>query len=110
MVLAEAQYVDTDLDAPSQAYQQSIHTHCRSIGLQVVCLGKEERLLDCDFPGNFGAPPEMYATDDDYLTQAAASAAPAGAPGPGPGLGPSLRVTDFSVVCRRFEIPGAMLH
>ena len=91
-------------------YKQSSHTKCRSIGLQVVCLGKEERLLECAFPENFGSAVESDLTDDDYLSQAAASPASTAAPGPGPGLpgACSFGISDFSVVCRRFEITGAM--
>ena len=68
--------------------------HCAPC-FQVVCTGKEERLIDCTFPENFSAPSdaELPATP------------------PIPGIpGAFCRSDDthrFSVVCRRFEINGA---
>lgn len=65
------------------------------MALQVACTGKEERLLDCVFPENFGddKPPDER--------------------GPGaPSLGLASAPCDLNdnnrlaVICRRFEIPG----
>lgn len=60
-----------------------------------MCTGKEERLIDCSFPENFGSP-----SDTDAPAQS-----------PSRGLSNALCVDDdgrrFSVVCRRFEINGA---
>ena len=69
-----------------------------SFVFQVVCTGKEERLLDCDFPEDFvddyGSPES--ALEDD-------------APAPSSGLRSRLCDSDkdrLSVICRRFEITG----
>ena len=71
---------------------------------QVVCTGKEERLLDCDFPQDFG---EDYGSD--YYGFSYNENAPV----------PSGGIPNFScarddnrrlgVICRRFEITGASL-
>ena len=70
---------------------------------QVVCTGKEERLLDCDFPQDFGV-------DYDYSFYAGG---PEGAPAPGGGLPNSNCAGNdnerLGVICRRFEITGAVV-
>ena len=88
--------------------------------MQVVCTGKEERLLDCFFPENFGidyvnTPPTDY---NDYasIVQAPSSAVRAQgqtgtAPPPSNGLEreecSSGDMRRLSVICRRFDIRGA---
>ena len=97
---------------------------------QVVCTGKEARLLECDFPENFGA--DYFGTDDylvdvgsdyddptgDYNSNRPAQSLAASepeqmenAPAPSGGLpNAACQSTDnrrLSVVCRRFEITGA---
>jgi len=69
----------------------------------VTCTGKEDRLLDCDFPENFGV---------DYEP---ASAPVATAPPPSSGLansGCSSGTTPdnarLAVICRNFEITGTL--
>ena len=87
---------------------------------QVVCTGKEERLLDCDFPQDFGVDygSDSYTPIDDYAnwpgpSHAAPESAPMeNAPAPSGGL-PSFicdRDTErLSVICRQFEITGALV-
>ena len=70
---------------------------------QVVCTGKEERLLDCDFPQDFGVD-----YDFSYFRDGSE-----GGPAPGGGLPNSNCVRNdnrrLGVICRRFEITGAPL-
>lgn len=79
--------------------------------LQVVCTGKEQRLLDYVSPQDF--PPGMdYAGDYDYkFLDYLFGIAPAP---PQPGLLNTLCESDderrLAVICRRFEITGADLH
>ena len=75
------------------------------IVFKVVCTGKEERLLDCDFPQDFGADYgiDYYTPNNDYN---------ANFPAPAPIVGlPSFDCDGdrmrFSVICRQFEITGA---
>ena len=89
--------------------------------LQVACTGKEERLMDCFFPEDFGFdymynPPTDRA---DYYNEnwpAPSHALPALAPAenaPPPSNGVQRIGCDsgdagrLSVICRRFEITGA---
>ena len=86
---------------------------------KVVCTGKEESLLDCDFPEDFGADSgsAYYTPSNDYFaslpdsSHAAPESAPMGnAPSSSRGLSPSdcdLDIERLSVICRRFEITGA---
>lgn len=74
--------------------------------MQVDCTGKEERLLDCVFPQNFGVD-YVYAPYDDYGDYRAPPAVPPGTIGL-PNAGCDAGDSGFlAVVCRRFEIPGA---
>ena len=80
--------------------------------VQVVCTGKEERLLDCDFPQDFGGDYNFYYSSYDYsFAPGPAPEAVAVAPSPSNGLpGGGCDSGDrnrLSVVCRRFEITGA---
>ena len=88
-----------------------------AIRVQVVCTGKEERLLDCDFPENFGIDYE-YAmpTDEEHTVNLPAGARPA--PGPATSESAAARAAGIggrgcndqdrlAVVCRLFEITGA---
>ena len=85
---------------------------------QVVCTGKEERLLDCDFPEDFGVDYESDSYTPSFSanwpgpSHAAPESAPMeNAPVPSGGL-PSVtcdRDRDrLSVICRRFEVTGAL--
>ena len=72
---------------------------------QVVCTGKEDRLLDCDFPQDFG--PEYFVSyneNNEYNENV---------PATGGGLADAACLSSdsrrFNVICRRFEIPGAVL-
>ena len=87
---------------------------------QVVCTGKEERLLDCDFPQNFGVDDgsDYYTPIYDYAnwpgsSHASPESAPMeNAPAPSGGLPSFFCDTDserLSVICRRFEITGALV-
>ena len=71
---------------------------------QVVCTGKEERLLDCDFPQDFG---------EDYSNNVYGGVDNASAPTPRGGLPSSGCARSdnrrLSVICRRFEITGTAL-
>ena len=88
--------------------------------IQVVCTGKEERLLDCDFPQDFGADYgfDYYGGGYNENWPAPAHAAPEpgpmeNAPAPSGGLPNSNCGRNdnmrFGVICRRFEITGALL-
>lgn len=77
-------------------YRILLYLHARGMAVQVACTGKEERLLDCVFPENFG---DNVRPDER---------------GPGaPSLGLASAPCDLNdnnrlaVICRRFEIPGA---
>ena len=87
---------------------------------QVVCTGKEESILDCDFPQDFGADYgfDYYGGGYNENWPAPAHAAPEpapmeNAPAPSGGLPNSNCARDdsrrLSVICRRFEITGAFL-
>lgn len=81
---------------------------------EVVCTGKEERLLDCDFPQNFGIDYEYERPEYEYAnwpgsTHPAPEPAPLeSAPAPAGGLpnGGCSRSdrNRLAVICRRFEI------
>ena len=87
--------------------------------LQVVCTGKEEQLLDCSFPENFGidyvyTPPTYDYYNENWPAPSHALPTPApveNAPAPSnglPGVGCDRGDTErLSVICRRFEITGA---
>lgn len=75
--------------------------------LQVLCIGKEERLLDCNFPQMFGDQIDRdYYVEEDYYGN------PVTLPRPNdfPEAGLESCNRDFtrqlSVVCRKFEITG----
>ena len=82
----------------------------------MVCTGKEERLLDCDFPQNFGIDYEYERPEYEYAnwpgsTHPAPEPAPLeSAPAPAGGLpnGGCSRSdrNRLAVICRRFEITG----
>ena len=87
--------------------------------VQVVCTGKEERLLDCDFPQDFGADYGFGYNGDDYTanrpgpSHAEPGAAPISveiAPEPSGGIPNPLCASGdgrrLGVICRRFEITG----
>lgn len=69
----------------------------------MVCTGKETRLLDCDFPENFGIPGDAGPASDydgDILSPEAAPATQALSEGVPPCRFP------LTVACRRFEMTG----
>lgn len=73
------------------------------VRMQVVCTGKEDRLIDCKFPQNFGSP-----VDDYGLPVVSDTPAPTPSPGLTRGSCNSGDRQRFSVICRRFEITGAV--
>ena len=84
-----------------------------SLVFQVVCTGTEERLLDCDFPQDFGAD---YVNSYDYAYRNAAGSDYNGPEPPPldyahPGLPNSgcdrSDIRRLGVICRRFEVKGA---
>ena len=79
----------------------------------MVCTGKEDRLIDCNFPEQFGNATAADASDYDDAVQPASPQSPASAPAPDPGVvtqGRDCTLLDnsaFGVICRRFELTGA---
>lgn len=81
-----------------------------------MCTGKEDRLLDCIFPQNFG---DDYTPVDDYAhvygpsPASVSDSVSTGAPPPGDGLRSGRCDGSFlnrlAVVCRSFEIAGRIL-
>lgn len=76
-------------------------------GVQVVCTGKEERLVDCSLPESFGEENgDDYSSNGNSDTEETSPAAP--------GLSAGIASSDCSddesgrlrVVCRQFEIIG----
>ena len=79
--------------------------------MQVVCTGKEERLIDCHFPEEFG---NAVPADYDYSAATPTPLPASTAPAPDPGIDVPGNLNDctlidndvFGVVCRRFELTG----
>lgn len=105
---------------PVLSHILSLHDFSIPCCMQVVCTGKEGRLLDCIFPENFddGESEDYYYYYYNENWPAPTHAAPAPAPretAPPPSNGiNSGRCDDderarLAVICRSFEITG-MLH
>eukprot|EP00892_Ulva_mutabilis_P004525 jgi/Ulvmu1/2444/UM135_0004.1 len=115
-----------DEEEVSAAYDYDYSERDRSTVLtwatEVMCTGKEERLLDCMFPENFGIDYSRdysydYFYNENWPAPAHAAPAPApismeSAPAPSnglPGAGCDRGDTErLAVICRRFEITDAL--
>lgn len=81
--------------------------------VQVRCTGKENRLLDCDFPEEFGVD---YDGDSAYDYNSENSPAPShaelpsssGLTGTGCSIGSNRDNNRLAVICRQFEMTGAI--
>lgn len=79
----------------------------QGMAVQVVCTGKEDRLLDCEFPENFNNG-DVSPYDYGGRTGSAADI-PSSAPGPATGIASGCGESDagyLAVVCRSFEVTG----
>lgn len=71
----------------------------------MICTGKEERLLDCTFPQDFG---EASASDyESYTYDYEGNRVPDEAPLGTSGGCRRVESDRLAVLCRKFEIPGA---
>ena len=105
---------------PASCTHKDKWTDAMLIVFKVVCTGKEERLLDCYFPEDFGlddGSDYYYTPTYDYNADSPApsDAAPESAPmendpvqsGGLPSFYCDRDTRRFSVICRQFEITGA---